>query len=181
MEKQQHHSNNNNEFMQQRCFSLIKEVKEKMQELKEFGMSEKDIVSCLHSNQPLPQMIIKNNRIFLGDARKEVCMQPLVKVVYLLFLRHPEGIAFKALPDYRDELLRLYAEIRPSKLSPKAIRSIEDVTNPLHNSINEKCARIRRIMINLLGENCASKYYIQGSRGYAKRISLPRDLVVWEE
>ena len=38
----------------------------------------------------------------------EIKMEPLVKAVYLLFLKHPEGIVFKCLPDYRKELAELY-------------------------------------------------------------------------
>ena len=57
--------------------------------------------------------------------------------------------------------------------------SIEDVTNPFLNSINEKCARIRKAFLDILDEHVAEQYYIQGARGEAKKIALPRDLVVW--
>lgn len=60
------------------------------------------------------------------------------------------------------------------------MRSIEDVTNPFLNSINEKCARIRKTFLDILDEHVAEQYYIQGARGEAKKITLPRDLVVWE-
>ena len=106
-------------------------------------------------------------------------MEPLIKAVYLLFLNHPEGILFKCLPDYREELAIIYAKLRPWGLSNRALRSIEDVTNPFLNSINEKCARIRKAFLDLLDEHVAEQYYIQGARGEAKKITLPRDLVVW--
>jgi hypothetical protein len=38
----------------------------------------------------------------------EIKMEPLTKAVYLLFLNHPEGILFKHLPDYRQELANIY-------------------------------------------------------------------------
>ncbi len=66
-------------------------------------------------------------------------------------------------------------------MSDKALQSIEDVTNPLLNSINEKCARIRRAFVGQFDKHLASHYYIDGLRGEAKRIALPRDLVVWEQ
>ena len=106
-------------------------------------------------------------------------MEPLVKAVYLLFLRHPEGIIFKDLPDYRQELTKIYSDIRPWGLTDRALQSIEDVTNPMLNSINEKCARIRKTFIDLIDSKTAEQYYIKGIRGKAKRISLPRELVVW--
>ena len=65
-------------------------------------------------------------------------------------------------------------------LTGKAIQSIEDVTNPLLNSINEKCARIRGAFVGQFDDHMAKHYYIDGPRGEAKKISLPRDLVVWE-
>ena len=163
------------------CSNLLKEVKEKVQKLKEYGMSEKEIISLFHTEQPLLKLFIsKNYKIFLGDERKEVHMEPLVKAVYLLFLKHPEGIAFKNLPAYRQELTKIYSEVRPWGLSDRALRSIEDVTNPMLNSINEKCARIRGAFIGQFDDHLARHYYIDGLRGEAKKIALPRDLVVWE-
>lgn len=96
-------------------------------------------------------------------------------------MRHPEGIIFKYLPDYRRELAEIYQKIKPFGLNERAIRSIEDVTNPCLNSINEKCARIRGTFISKFDESLAKNYYIFGWRGEAKKISLPRDLVIWEE
>ena len=162
--------------------SLIEEVKHKVQKLKEYGLSEKDIASLLRSEQPLLQLTVsKCYKIFLGEKRTEVCMEPLVKAVYLLFLKHPEGIMFKYLPDYREELMQIYVRLKPNGLSDRALHSIEDVTNPQLNSINEKCARIRGAFLTQFDDYIAQHYYITGGRGAAKKISLPRDLVVWEE
>ena len=107
-------------------------------------------------------------------------MEPLVKAVFLLFLNHPEGIIFKELSDFREELMAIYKELKPTGLTKRTIQSIEDVTNPLLNSINEKCARIRSAFIKEFDESLAKNYFIQGERGEAKKISLPRELVTWE-
>ena len=171
----------NEELKQLHRSILIAEVKEKVRILKELGMSEAEIVSNFRISQPLKKLIISRNyRIFLGDERKEVHMEPLVKAVYLLFLQHPEGIIFKDLPDYRQELASIYNKVRPWGLTDRALQSIEDVTNPLLNSINEKCARIRKAFVTMLDSSVAGHYYIKGARGSAKMISLPRELVVWE-
>lgn len=160
---------------------LMGELKKKMRRLKEYGMSEKEILSSLHTDQQLPQLIItRNYRIFLGDEHREVHLEPLVKSVYLLFLKHPEGIIFKDLPDYRKELALIYNKVRPWGLTDRALKSIEDVTNPMLNSINEKCARIRRTFVTMLDSSVAEQYYIKGARGKAKKITLPRELVAWE-
>lgn len=171
----------NNDEKQALYDSLVKEIKEKVQKLKEYGMSEKEITSLLHTDQPVPTLTItKNYRIFLGDNRVEIHMEPLVKAVYLLFLSHPEGIVFKELPDYRGELTKIYSEVRPWGLSERALQSIEDVTNPLLNSINEKCARIRKAFTTILANSIAGYYHIKGKRGSVKGITLPRELITWE-
>lgn len=171
----------NEELKQLHRSILMAEVKEKVRMLKELGMSEVEIVSNFRTSQPLKKLVISRNyRIFLGDERKEVHMEPLVKAVYLLFLKHPEGIIFKDLPDYRQELASIYNKVRPWGLTDRALQSIEDVTNPLLNSINEKCARIRKAFVTMLDSSVAGHYYIEGARGEAKKIDLPRDKIVWE-
>ena len=124
--------------------------------------------------------ITREYAIMLFEYNKEVKMEPIVKAVYLLYLNHPEGIAFKCLPDYRKELADIYQKIKPLGLTERAIRSIEDVTNPLLNSINEKCSRIRAMFQAEVDASLLDQYIITGKSGEAKKISLPRDLVVWE-
>lgn len=124
--------------------------------------------------------IAKDGTILLADYQKEVKMEPIVKAVYLLFLNHPEGIAFKYLPDYRKELTDLYQKIKPLGLTERAIRSIEDVTNPLLNSINEKCSRIRAAFLPEVDSSLLEQYIITGKSGEVKKVTLPRELVLWE-
>ena len=171
----------NNEEKKALYDSLVKEVKERVQKLKEYGMNEQEITSLIHTDLPVLTLTIsKNYRIFLGDNRIEVHMEPLFKAVYLLFLSHPEGIVFKDLSDYRGELTKIYSEVRPWGLSERALQSIEDVTNPLLNSINEKCARIRKAFVNVLDSKCAEPYIIKGVRGGIKKIDLSKEYINWE-
>jgi hypothetical protein len=172
---------NSKELEHNSCSTLLDEVKQKVRLLRESGVSESEIASLFYVERPLPMLIIsKDCRIFLGDKQNEVHMEPLVRAIYMLFLRHPEGIIFKTLPDYRKELTHLYDKVKPWGLTDRTLQSIEDVTNPLLNSINEKCARIKKVFLGVMEDDMARHYYIDGPRGEAKKISLPRDLVVWE-
>jgi len=161
---------------------IIDEVKERFKKLKEKGLTEKILFHILKEKPKLSGLVItKDMRIMLPDYNNmEIKMEPINKAVYLLFLRHPEGIVFKYLPDYRKELIDIYQLIKPLGLNERAIQSIEDVTNPCLNSINEKCARIRGAFVSQFDEDLAKQYYIWGWRGEAKKIVLPRDLVTWE-
>ena len=125
--------------------------------------------------------ITKEGAVLLTDYdNREVKMEPMTKAVYLLYLRHPEGIAFKQLPDFRKEMADLYVKIKPYGLNDRVLKSIEDVTNPLLNSINEKCSRIKAAFLSEVDASLADHYYIIGKGGEEKKITLPRNLVIWE-
>ena len=138
-------------------------------------------------------LITKDYRIILVDYdNKEVEMSPVHKAVYLLFLNHPEGIEFKKLSDYRDELLGYY--MATAKLMDKQTitESVDMLVNPLNNSINEKCSRIKSIFLNMMDQYIANYYIISGhtQKHFAgsskiwyerlKNIKIPRELVIRE-
>jgi len=65
-------------------------------------------------------------------------------------------------------------------MTDRVEKSIMDVTNPTLNSINEKCARIRKIFSKVLPRSVARYYAISGKRGETKKIDLVRANVIWE-
>ena len=138
-------------------------------------------------------LITKDYRFVLEDDHREVELQPVHKAVYLLFLAHPEGIEFKRLREYREELLRYYLATAKLMDKEKIIEGVDHLVNPLDNAINEKCSRIKKVFLELMDEYRASYYFISShtqkhiagsSRIWYERlkvITLPRDLVVWEK
>ena len=170
------------ELEQFHCSILLDEVKEKVRKLRTYGMADDEIVAAMNDEELFPQLVVTQDyRIVLADgANKEVKMEPLVKAVYLLFLSHPEGIVLKCLPDYRKEMTQLYLLLRPYGMTDRVLQSIEDVTNPTLNSINEKCARIRKAFSEQLPKSVARYYSISGKRGEVKKIDLVRANVVWK-
>ena len=162
--------------------TLLDDLKVTVQKIRNKGMNEWTFRRLFKSEAQLSRMVItKDHRIVLPDYNDiEIKMEPLVKAVYLLFLNHPNGIVFKELTDYREELLGIYKQLKPIGLNDHSLQSIKDVTNPLHNSINEKCARIRAAFIREFDEGLAKYYFVTGERGEVKKILLPRNLVLWE-
>ena len=167
----------------------MKEVYRQVQDLRLGGVSDWVLKQYLFPPKNLSRMVITENYdIILTDYHDmTIKMEPLVKAVYILFLRHEEGILFKCLSDYREELYNIYVDIRKKSnnngahLSEEKIRqSIEALTNPLSNSINEKCARIRQAFTLQFDESLAESYFIDGNRGEPKKIPLDRKLVEWK-
>ena len=170
------------ELEQFHCSILLDEVKEKVRKLKAYGVEEADIVAAMNEEELFPQLVVTEDYkvVLAGEKSIEVEMEPLIKAIYLLFLSHPEGIVLKCLPDYRKELTSIYLLLRPYGLTDRVENSIESVTNPMQNSINEKCARIRKLFSSLLPKSVAKYYAISGKRGEAKKIDLVRANVVWK-
>ena len=138
-------------------------------------------------------LITKDYRFILVDYdNKEVELQPVHKAVYLLFLAHPEGIEFKRLGEYREELTRYYMATAKLMDKEKIIEGVDHLVNPLDNAINEKCSRIKKVFLDMMDEYTANYYIISGhtqkhvagsSRIWYERlkvITLPRELVMYE-
>ena len=138
-------------------------------------------------------VITKDYRFILEDYHQEVELQPVHKAVYLLFLAHPEGIEFKRLAEYREELMRYYLATAKMMDKEKIIEGVDHLVNPLDNAINEKCSRIKKVFFDMMDPYVASYYIISGhtQKHFAgsakiwyerlKIIKLPRELVIRED
>ncbi|MDD3300894.1 MAG: hypothetical protein PHV91_08760 [Bacteroidales bacterium] len=167
------------------AFKVPGDLMEKINELKEAGYLSR-LIEFLEELQKTTRKlsrlrITQDYRIYLMDYKmKEVKMSPLPKALYLLFLKHPEGILFKELTDFRTELMDIYKNITLRESPDKARENIIRVTDPHDNSINEKCSQIRIAFLKVVSEEIAENYYITGRRGEPKNITLDRELVINE-
>lgn len=167
---------------------IMSEVKKQINLLRRRGISELVIRELVKPDIPLSKLrVTKDYHIFLTDYdNREVKMTPLVKSVYFLFLRHPEGINFKSLVDYREELAQIYYCVKNGLPMRQMLgqreynQSILDLTDSTKNSINEKCTRIKEAFLLAVVEDVAKHYYVTGTYGKPKKILLPSDLIIWE-
>ena len=150
-------------------------------QLLEKGYSREVIWALLAPMKDLsPIHITRDFHIFLPSYQLVIELPPVQKAVYLLFLKHPEGICFKDMPDYEKELFAIYRKIAVRGVKEKHLATIADLVNPLGNSMNEKCSNIKKRVLALLDDDLAKHYYISGGKGELKKIDIRPDLVVWE-
>ena len=91
---------------------LQDEIRERVELLRTYGVDEAIIKALFKEEPKLSRLqVTADYRILLPDYDIEIKMAPLIKAVYLLFLRHPEGIMFKNMIDYRLELVGIYNKI----------------------------------------------------------------------
>jgi len=168
---------------------LVKEVKEKIERLKIEGYFElllqtlrNDIVEEIKQKSTIPllsELVVTGSfKIHLpGYNNLQIEMSPLPKAVYILFLRHPNGIRFKMLPAYNKELWEIYKHVSPFHSIKKMKQSIDMITDPTHSTINEKCSRIREAFLMHFDNYFSRHYYITGNRGKKEKVMLPMGLV----
>ena len=126
-------------------------------------------------------LVTKDFRILLPDRfDTEIRIRPLVKTVFLLFLRHPEGIRFADLRDYRHELLDLYGGISGRNDREEQERTIDRLIDAKDGSIHENASKLAAALSRYFRPEQLPAYTLAGKAGTPKRILLDRDLVVWE-
>ena len=161
---------------------VLQELRQAVRKLRLEGVSLVAIHEFIDKQEPLSRLkITPDYRIFLPDYNNmEIEMGALPKAVYLLYLRHPEGIVCKHLQDHYSELLDIYSRLRPYTDEARRCLTITKVVNPLGNALNENIARIRKAFVEKFDEHLASNYIVTGERGERYAIRLDRTLVEGE-
>ena len=162
--------------------NALKEAEEMIKNLLLKGCPAEMILSWINQSVKLSRLkITKQFKIYLTDyENEEIKMGPLPKTVFLFFLRHPEGVMFSHLQDYREELKMIYGHVCTNDDPQRMEESINRLTDPFDNSICEKCANVKKAFLVKVADNIAANYYISGAQGEKKGISLDRNLVEWE-
>ena len=148
-----------------------------------YGITIEELEAVLSYRVKLSHLrITRHKEIILDDFdHREVKMDALTKSIFLLYLKHPEGIRYKELCDHRSELEEIYLSISGRSDMDSIRKSIDDLTDPItSNSINEKVSRAKKAFRDVVDVRIARFYYIDGRQGAAKRIALDRSLVIWE-
>ena len=166
---------------------LISQIKTDIQNLKDLGFYElliKEIGSVLFEDEPKkifqPSRLVMNNdfKIYLPDFNNmEIEMTPLPKALFILFLRHPQGINLKSLIDYKIELLEIYKLLSYRETYFNIVESIDRICNPFEGSINEKLSRVKEAFLKKMSMDTAKYYIIAGDRGQEKKIEIDRSLI----
>lgn len=157
------------------------EIEKMVKDLLLQGFPAEIVQSWLNEAVKLSRLrITRQFKILLVDYDMEIKMGPLPKTVFLFYLRHPEGVKFTYLQDHVDELRNIYGHVSVNDDPVKMDESIASLTDPLNNSICEKCAAIKKAFMLKVNDNVARNYYITGMQGGEKGIALDRNLVEWE-
>lgn len=168
------------EYIDEDARRLLDEIHDRLIQLRRRGLSSRTICECLLERQKPSRLCITHDyRLLLSDyGNLEVKLTPLPKALYLLFLRHPEGIAFKEMACHAAELSAIYAQLSPSINPQRREQQIRSLTDPLSNSLNEKVSLIHRAFATVLDDSLLPFYVIDGPKGSQRTVRLPRSLLI---
>lgn len=159
---------------------IAKEIRERIEHLYSMGVSDYIIKQIVALPEPKlsPMLITEDFRIVLTAYNNmEIEMPTLSKTLYFFYLRHPEGVMFKDLREYKLELSEIYRTISPREDMDKMETSIEDLVDSTKNSVNEKRSRIKSAFVGKFTDEIAVNYYIVGRGSESKKINFDRELI----
>lgn len=135
-------------------------------------------ISLSNDTQHLSSIKVDDSlNIFLPDLDNlQLRMPPLVRIIYILFLLHPEGIRLKEISNYRSTLISLYSIVkRHDQTSDDITNHINSLVDPIETwSLNQKITRSRNhIDSQIINPAIAKCYHISGNRGELYKINIP--------
>ena len=130
---------------------------------------------------PKKLFITRDYRIFLDpEGKREVELPPSMKAVFLLYLKHPEGIPFPQLSLHRKDLEKSYRETSSLADMETMSKVLDRILTPGTRRVNVIATNLSHILSTYLDASELGQYLIKGSYGKDKGISLDRGLVEWD-
>ena len=150
--------------------------------LKKYNLTLEELEILIGYTVKLSKMrITRNGSIIMTDfGNTEIKMDHLTKTVYFFYLKHPEGVRFKEVDNFRGELLHIYMGIT-GRDNPEEIRkSVIGHIDPYGSGLKVSASRIKKAFRDQLGEKVAKFYCLEGKKGEPYSIPIDRDYVIWE-
>ena len=120
--------------------------------------------------------------LWLPEFRRSIKMQATPKALYLLYLRHPEGIPYESLDEYRQELMANYDAVKGDKTSVQLQEHFDRLLN-IHDlsSLRQQISRMRAAVLRAVGKELLDAYMWDSSSDAAKRIPIASEtgMVRW--
>ena len=127
-----------------------------------------------------PIVVNSNTDIVLPHYDElNVKMPALHRAIYILFLcHHNDGIVLKDFDHYRNELMNIYSVVMPGRDEHLAQVTIDNLCNPLNNTLSEYISKINRCFKTVIKkQDIAEHYCIRGKRGEAYRVNISPELL----
>jgi hypothetical protein len=125
---------------------------------------------------------------FTDYNNKELQLSPILKVVYILFLKHQDGLNYNKIPDMWEGIFNLYCKHVSRNTDKVEIKiTIDKMCKPLEDpdygkSLTETVSNINKTLKNCLGEDLAEQYLIvRDPETLRHSIKLPAEFRMFKD
>lgn len=169
--------------------SILNQIQDNLLKLKQSGQFflvapklEKMIQQLSEKHETLSTIVIDEEfRIILPEyGNMEITLSHLTKAIYILFLRHPEGILLNDLYKYENELLVIYKTISYQVSLDKMKNSVQELISN-DKAIFVHFSRIKSAFLQKFTDSYAKFYYVQGEKAKPKSIKLSLSKIIFED
>lgn len=165
---------------EQQAAELLRSVREAVARLRAMGYGEDEILG-VPEKEPELIHINRDYRITIPSREgEEIKLPPLLKTVFILFLKHPEGLCCKCLDTFADELLQIYETVAPDVEPDVRKKRIQRLVTPIDGTIYMVKSKLSRTLEKYFPRSSSQMHGIIGKGDGKKKIPLDRILVEWE-
>lgn len=111
------------------------------------------------------------------EYQAKIVFPPREFLIYLFYLRHPEGIFRYQIEDFEEEIKEIYEKVTKSLDVDKIKETVKNLILIDGNSWDEQVSRVKKLLVKELGERVAEKYTIHGRKNEKYFIPIDRELV----
>jgi hypothetical protein len=155
---------------------LLALVKEARRRLMKMGLQNET-----DTQDPVELYIDKKYSIRVGGpSGTQIPFRPLVRAMFILFLKHPEGILLKDRARFQKDLEDIYKIIAPNVDADDRRRRVQKLTNLEDNAFSENLSILNTTLDRIIPLSQVHNLKVQGNNGYPRRILLSPLLVHWE-
>lgn len=126
-------------------------------------------------NSPSSIRVNRRLEVFLPEFdNMKFGFSPKMRVVYSLFLRHPQGIFMNSLDDYLQEVIDLIKKIAPGGKYGLDRNTALRLCEPKSSDMNQMISKINHVVSSQINHNSGldDLYRITGSKGNVYKIAM---------
>lgn len=170
-------------------YESIKSNLEKLRDNGELILIAPKLYKLLESNlqgirfeQVASLTVTKNFKILIANNENlEIKLSHLTKTIFIFFLIKKEAIHIKELIQHEKMLLSIYKHVSNQLSHDRMKESIQELINPNNDSIYTHFSRLKTEIQNHFESHIVHQYLISGGKGEPKKISLPKEKIIFEQ
>ena len=170
-----------NEKSRRTNLEIAQEILQKIEEISKDGTVEiifaddiRKYIKILQEEGLSPLVVDSKLQIRLPLYELTLDLPPLAKAIYILYIRHKEGMYRKQIADFKEELLWLYASCSGRKTDDRTCAVIDNLLDFQRKNLDKQMSTINRVFRKALKEKAIHSLPQSKHRGETRQLDFDR-------